>query len=232
MDYHYIDGDLPLRRVRGQRLIRVLGLLFFLAGPGKGFLALGGIVKNRLLEAVENDDLIMAVKDDGGLEEAIRSKHKVVFLLYGDILNIPQIVSRIHAKRKLAVVHLDLIEGLSPQEVSVDFIKKSANADGLISTRPKLIQRASEIGLPSILRFFLIDSLYLHNIKKSMERGKPDMVEILPGLAAGLIEEVKNTTSLPVIAGGLIRNREDYVQAMESGAVAVSTSSKELWKED
>lgn len=188
-------------------------------------------MKNRLLEAVENDDLIMAVKDDSGLEEALRSKHRVIFLLYGDILNLPQIVSRIHAKRKLAIVHLDLIEGLSPQEVSVDFIKKNANADGLISTRPKLIQRASELGLPSILRFFLIDSLYLHNIKKSMERGKPDMVEILPGLAAGLIEEVKTTTSLPVIAGGLIRTKDDYLKAMEAGAVAVSTSARDLWKD-
>ncbi len=206
-------------------------MLFFLAGRGKGFLRLGGIVKNRLLEAVDKDDLIMAVKDDEGLEEAIRSKHRVIFLLYGDIINLPQIVTRIHAKRKLAVVHLDLIEGLSPQEISVDFIKKNANADGLISTRPKLIQRATEIGLPSILRFFLIDSLYLHNIKKSMERAKPDMVEILPGLAVGLIEEVKNTTSLPVIAGGLIRSRDDYVKAIESGAVAVSTSARKLWKE-
>lgn len=188
-------------------------------------------MKNRLLEAVENDDLIMAVKDGSGFEEALRSKHRVIFLLYGDILNLPQIVSRIHAKRKLAIVHLDLIEGLSPQEVSVDFIKKNANADGLISTRPKLIQRASELGLPSILRFFLIDSLYLHNIKKSMERGKPDMVEILPGLATGLIEEVKTTTSLPVIAGGLIRTEEDYIKAMEAGAVAVSTSARDLWKD-
>lgn len=188
-------------------------------------------MKNRLLEAVENDDLIMAVKDDSGLEEALRSKHRVIFLLYGSIINLPQIVSRIHAKRKLAIVHLDLIEGLSPQEVSVDFIKKNANADGLISTRPKLIQRASELGLPSILRFFLIDSLYLHNIKKSMERGKPDMVEILPGLATGLIEEVKTTTSLPVIAGGLIRTEEDYIKAMEAGAVAVSTSARDLWKD-
>ena len=35
---------------------------------------------------------------------------------------------------KMALVHLDLINGLSAKDVAVDFIKKYTKADGIIST--------------------------------------------------------------------------------------------------
>ena len=42
---------------------------------------------------------------------------------------------------KKAIVHVDLILGLSSKEISVDFIKKYTKADGIISMKPTLIKR-------------------------------------------------------------------------------------------
>ena len=57
------------------------------------------------------------------------------------------------------MVHIDLINGLSSKEITVDFIKKYTNADGIISTKPTLIKRARELSLYTILRLFVIDSI-------------------------------------------------------------------------
>ena len=66
----------------------------------------------------------------------------------------------------MALVHLDLINGLSAR-MCVDFIKKYTKADGIISTKPALIKHAGEIGLTSVLRLFVIDP-WLTRIFRSM----------------------------------------------------------------
>ena len=72
-------------------------------------------------EAIQEAPVIAAVKNDMGLAHALRSECAAVFILYGTILDIGQIVKRIKAAGKLAFVHADLIEGLSNRgEIAVD----------------------------------------------------------------------------------------------------------------
>ena len=85
-----------------------------------------------------------AIKDDEGLNKCAESESRVVFILYGDIITIPDIVAKIKTLDKLAFVHIDLISGLSSKEISVDFLKKYTQADGIITTKPNLIKRAKE----------------------------------------------------------------------------------------
>ena len=119
-------------------------------------------------EAIQEAPVIAAVKNDMGLAHALRSECAAVFILYGTILDIGQIVKRIRAAGKLAFVHADLIEGLSNRgEIAVDFLAEATKADGIISTRPNLIHHAKELGLITVQRFFLLDSI-------SFENGAPE----------------------------------------------------------
>jgi len=54
-------------------------------------------------------------------------------------------------------------------------------------------------------------------------------VEILPGIMPRVITEISTRTRVPVIAGGLLRDKADVMAAMRAGASAVSTSAPELW---
>lgn len=46
-------------------------------------------MKQELMDAIQETPVIAAIKDDGGLEEALRNENiRVVFILYGDICNI------------------------------------------------------------------------------------------------------------------------------------------------
>ena len=90
----------------------------------------------------------------------------------------------------MAMVHVDLITGLSPKEVAVDFIRSNTQADGIITTKPSLIRRGKELSLCTVLRYFLIDSMALESIRQQQHMVKPDFIEVLPGLMPKVIQKV------------------------------------------
>lgn len=185
--------------------------------------------KRKLLDLLEAGPVIAAVKSEAGLAAALESDVSVIFLLCGDILDVGELTQRIHDAGKAAFVHLDLVEGLSPREVTVDFIARNTSADGVISTKPQMIRRAKELGLLSIQRFFLLDSMAIQNIEKHLSQDVSDLVEVLPGLMPKVIRKLSATLRKPIIAGGLICDKEDVTGALGAGAVAVSSTCREVW---
>ena len=102
----------------------------------------GRKMNQRFYDMLEENPVIAAVKDEEGLEKCCGLEDiKVVFILFGDLCSIPDLVGRIKESGKMAVVHADLITGLGSREIAVDFIKKATQADGIISTKPALIKR-------------------------------------------------------------------------------------------
>lgn len=185
----------------------------------------------RFLELIEVNPIIAAVKDDMGLEACCSSSDiKIVFVLYGDICTVAQIVERIKDADKVAIVHVDLINGLSGKEINVDFIKQNTSADGIISTKPALIKRAKELKLFTVLRIFLLDSLAYETIQKQIGVSHPDVIEILPGLMPEMITRVRQMVRMPVIAGGLISRKEDVMSALAAGAISISSTNQQVWR--
>ena len=153
-----------------------------------------------LAETLLDEPVIAAVKTDDALTAALASPCSTVFLLASTLLNVGELVRRIHAAGKLAVVHIDLVDGLSAREVAVNSLIALCHPDGIISTHPSLIRRARHQGLLTIQRAFILDSLSLNNLSGQLEQGKPDFVEILPGIMPRVITEISTRTRVPVIA--------------------------------
>ena len=157
-----------------------------------------------LAETLLNEPVIAAVKTDESLTAALASPCSTVFLLASTLLTVDGLVRRIHEAGKLAVVHIDLVDGLSSREIAVDSLIALCSPDGIISTRPTLIRRARHRGLLTVQRAFILDSLSLTSLSGQLEQGTPDFVEILPGIMPRVIAEISARTQVPVIAGGLI----------------------------
>ena len=174
--------------------------------------------------------VIAAIKDENGLRDCLESDCQVVFILYGNVCNISSIVGKIKEKGKTAIVHMDLISGLSSKEIAVNFIKETTEADGIISTKPLIVRRAKELGLLTIQRFFIIDSIALENAKRQIELYKPDCVEIMPGVMPKILRIMRGFVQMPIITGGLLTDKGDVITALSSGADAISTTKKELWE--
>jgi glycerol uptake operon antiterminator len=182
-----------------------------------------------ILESLEASPIIGAIRSQEEVDEVITSNVEVVFILSGNLLNIRQMVNKLKAHNKKVCIHVDLIDGLGKDHAAIDFLKEFANPDGFITTKSSLVKYAKQRGLFVIHRLFLIDSQSLITGIKNVNEALPDAIEVMPGISGKLIERIKTGTNVPVIAGGLISTKDDIIESLSAGGLAVSTSCKELW---
>lgn len=187
---------------------------------------------NRIFyDAVEENPIIAAIKNMEDLEQCcVLEDILVVFILFGDICSIEEIVHRVKSAGKVAMVHIDLIGGLSAREVAVEFLAKHTETDGIITTKPALIKKAGEMGMYTVLRYFLLDSMAYENILAQQKSVKPDFIEVLPGAMPEVLRRLCDEVRIPVIAGGLLTDRTSVMSALDAGAIAVSSTNHKVWE--
>lgn len=190
----------------------------------------GIIMEKNIRELLDVCPVIAAVKDSDSLEKGIHSDIPVIFVLFGDICSIEEIVERLKQAGKTVFVHLDLIQGLSSREVAVDFLKARTRADGIISTKINVINYASQKGLYTIFRVFLVDTKAYETLVKQKKQIHTDVLEILPGVMPRIIRRLSENFSVPVIASGLIMEKEDVIEGLKAGAAAISTTNVKVWE--
>lgn len=185
--------------------------------------------KGTFLESTEKCPVIPEVKNDEWLESLKESESDVAYILYGDICNIAEIVDRVKEMGKMAIVHIDLIVGLSSKEISVDFIKKYTKADGIISMKASIIKRANDLGLFTIQRFYMMDGFTYANVAKNVKMTDPDVVEFMPSGLSKVMRYLAEQIDKPIVASGLTQDSADVISALKAGAIAVATTNRELW---
>lgn len=180
----------------------------------------GGLQHNPVIPAVRGPD--------SALRAALSGRHAAVFVLGGDIF---RVLERIGAagRRPPVCVNVDLVGGVSADASGLRFL--SGRLEGVISTHRHVIELAKEMDLLTVHRLFAIDSGAVERGVKLIRRAQPHCVEILPALAylevAAAYPEVLER---PVLAGGLLKSREDVSSILGAGAAGVSTSHQGLWR--
>ena len=113
--------------------------------------------------------------------------------------------------------------------MAADFLR-ARGADGVISTRPQVVKRGGELGMFTVLRFFVFDSLSLRSVEKTAAAVGPDMAEILPGIMPRIVRRLSQHLPMPLLCGGLIEEKADVLEALGAGAVAISSTREEVWQ--
>lgn len=186
-------------------------------------------VIDRMLDSLEAHPIIAAIRDENNLEAALQSPVSVIFLLNGTLSNLKKRVKQIKESEKMVFVHLEMVAGLSKDQAALEYLQVEVEPDGIITTKPNLIQPAKNMGLLTVQRLFILDSLSIHTGLKMLQNNHPDLMEIMPGIIPKVIPEIKSQSRLPVIAGGMVSTKEEIIDLLKSGAVAVSTSREKLW---
>lgn len=127
---------------------------------------------------------------------------------------------------------MERIGGISYDREGIAFLSHYVKPDGIVTTRNTLIKLSKKQGLLTIQRLFLVDSDAFRSGLQSVQETQPDAVELMPALLPEFIEEYCSMLEIPIIAGGLLRKREQMLEALGAGAAAVSVGSPALWKEN
>jgi len=180
---------------------------------------------------INKNPIIAAINDISKLDDAIDSPCEVIFLLTGNIFNLKSIVDRVKSADMGIYVHIDLIEGFSKDMIALEYINKNIKPDGVITTKNSLIRAAKSMNIFSIQRLFILDSLALESGIRSIHTSRPDAIEVLPGIMPKILRRIHQETRIPIIAGGLIEDKEDIIQCLKADSIGISTSMNELWYE-
>ncbi len=184
---------------------------------------------NRVIRKLNQYPVIAALKDSQSAQAACKSNVKVCFILGGDILSVPKIIEMLKDAGKFVFVHIDMISGMGADKAAVKYIARKWRPDGIITTRKNLIKCAKDEGLTTVQRIFLLDSTSVTSGIKMVSSAEPDIVEVVPGVISKAISEIKTNIKQQVIAGGMITEIDEVQQALNVGAVGISTSRHELW---
>ena len=186
-------------------------------------------MKQDFYDRLSDNPIIAAVKDIKNLELAITSPCEILFMLTGSIFNLKDVVESCRKNNKQVYIHVDLIEGFSHDATALQYIHENINPDGIISTKNNIVKIAKDLEMVAIQRIFIIDSLSMRNTIKSTHLLKPDAIEIMPGVMPKIISKIQSEIGEPVIAGGLITEKEDVIGALKAGAIGVSTTNTSVW---
>ena len=155
-------------------------------------------------------------------------------LTYGILMNfqlaqLPDLVKIMKDNKKKIFIHSELIKGLSADEYGAIFLIQTLEVDGIISSKPKVIEICKKRGVTGVFRFFLKDSISLKQSLEITEKLSPDYLEILPALSIDMLSEIKKHTNANIWMGGLIKDKDQIFKCLKFGAVAVTTSNPEFW---
>ena len=170
-----------------------------------------------------------AVKAPEQLEAALASSCGAIFILRANGLELGPAVHRIHLAGKLAVVHLDLVDGLSAGLAGVRWLAR-CGADAIISSHSQAVRAVRAEGVVAIQRLLCVSQVGVELGLVAVGRSQPDIVELLPGVILPQVADlVMPRLDVPLLAGGFIHDALAARRVLDAGAVAVTTSAPELW---
>ncbi len=187
-------------------------------------------MKNTFIRNLNSNPVIAGVKNISDFDTVLESSCEIIFLLCGNIFNLKECVKKAKDKNKLIFIHVDLIEGFSRDAVALKYINEEIRPDGIISTKNNLLKVAKSLGMLTVQRIFIIDSLSIDTAIKASQMINPDAIEIMPGIMPGITKQISSSLDVPVIVGGLVSSEKEISMALENGALGISTSSKKLWR--
>ena len=173
--------------------------------------------------------IIPAISDHKRLNKFLNSNLKYGILMGFQLAQLAELVKKMKQHHKKILIHSELIKGLASDEYGAIYLIQSLKVDGIISSKPRVIETCRKRSVIGVYRFFIKDSLSLEQSLDIGKRLKPSCVEILPSSSYELVEDIKNELHCNVLLGGLIKTREQVELCFKHGATAVTTSNPELW---
>ncbi len=173
--------------------------------------------------------IIPAISNHQELRAFLQSHLTCGILMNFQLAQLAELVAEMKSKNKKVLIHSELIKGLSSDEYGAIYLIQSLKVDGIISSKPKVIEICKKRKVIGILRFFLKDSISLEQSIEVAQKANPDYLEVLPACCLDIIPEIRSRINTEIMMGGLIRSKEQIKACLASGAVAVTTSNPKFW---
>lgn len=179
---------------------------------------------------ISKQTVIPVISSMKGLEAFLLTPLKVCILQDLHINHVKDMIKIAHENNREVIVHIELIQGVSNDEFGAQYLCQQFKIDGLISSKPKIIEVAMKSKVLAILRIFMMDSKSLKRSLQIIDTLNPDVVEFLPALTYEIFPELLKNLHTEVWAGGLIKNATQIKAVLATGIKRVTVSNLDLAK--
>jgi len=176
-----------------------------------------------------NQRVLPAIKNYKDLKTFLTSSLEYGVVLNFHLAQLPDIIKSFNEHKKKAIVHLELIKGLAPDEFGALYLIQNLHVHGILGSKSKVVELCHKRNKISIFRIFLKDSMSLEQSAKIANRIKATYVEVLPSNTIDIIDKLKEEIGDTLIFGGLIYEKEHALRCLNKGATMISTSNPDLW---
>ena len=156
---------------------------------------------------------------------------KVILLYDLTIFDLLEVARKNNEAGKLIILNIDTVKGIATDEYGLSFVKKYLKINIIATSSPKIINYCKKLDFKIIQTIFLFDTKSLLKGIQLIKQGKPDMVDIRPGLSVLRTTEFlrENINGIPIICSGFIQDKSDIKELLQNRVTAVTTSNKKLW---
>jgi glycerol uptake operon antiterminator len=161
-------------------------------------------------------------------DDFLKSAAEVAIVANVDLRMLHKVVAALTKAGKYVIVNIDSCDGLSQDKGGVEYLA-DIGVTSLVSTRVATIQRGNRAGLITIQKVFVTDRSTWPRSVKALEQSDPNIVQLMPAPMLSRLSAQDRKVLPPIVASGFVCNEADARDALERGAVAVSTSDAALW---
>lgn len=175
--------------------------------------------------------VIPSVRDMRHLDKALKLERSEILLsTVSHIGNLAELTTRCHKNGKEVIVNHELIGGLGTDTIAFEMLKKAYKVDTVIDSNAYHVSRAKTVGLKTIWKIALLDSLSLEMAFRSIEVTKPDAIELRPAVCAyDFLDAFRNVFSGKIFASGFV-SQDDFAQRLyQRGFDGIMTSTQTMW---
>lgn len=184
----------------------------------------------NLLKLFEEFLIIPSIKQRKELDLFFKTRYPIGLISDSHIGNLKALSELYKKHNKKVLVNTELLGGFLPDKTGLKLLKNMYYVDGIISSNAQVINMSKSVGLFTVERFFLLDSVAFNNVLKTLTKSSADVVELLPSLVAyDYHKTIVDACKKPILVGGFINSRERVKLAENLKFSGVTTSSQNAW---
>jgi len=179
----------------------------------------------------EGQQRLPALSNFSMIKLFLKTDIKYCILVDFQLAEIGDIIQELKNHNRKVLVHIDMIKGLTADEYGAIHLIQNYRIDGIISIKPKVIEVCKKRKVIGMQRIFLKDSISLKRSIEVIKKSQPDCLEILPAVSTDIIKYIKDALQCEVFSGGLISSEEQVQDCIKAGAIGITVSNPDLWKQ-
>lgn len=144
------------------------------------------------------------------------------------LARVSTVFEKLSAATTLPMLNVDSVQGLTANADGLDYLK-GIGVPGIVSTHTQTVSRAADLGLLAVQKVFVTDRSNLRRAAATVKSSRAHFVQLMPWPVVPHLSPEFLRELGPFIVAGFVSTEDDIRSALSLGALAVSSSQKELW---